>query len=73
MPTIDSTALAWVEYDAPMLKVRFHHTAGRYEYADVPPEVYRDLLAALSKGRYFDAHIRDRYFVQRFPDGQASR
>jgi hypothetical protein len=27
----------------------------------VPEHVYRDLMAALSKGAYYNEHIKDRY------------
>jgi hypothetical protein len=36
-------------------------TGRRYLYHDVPPEEAERLAAASSKGRYFNAHIRDRY------------
>ena len=36
-------------------------TGRRYTYYRVPPEAYREFYAARSKGRHFNAHIRDRY------------
>jgi lysyl-tRNA synthetase class 2 len=37
-------------------------TTGRlYRYHDVPPDVVDAFRAAFSKGRYFNARIRDRY------------
>ena len=36
-------------------------TGRRYVYLDVPEEEVRSLRAAFAKGRYFNAHIRDRY------------
>lgn len=33
----------------------------RYRYRDVPPEVVERFSGAFSKGRYFNAHIRDIY------------
>lgn len=36
-------------------------TGRRYVYCDVPEEEARSLRAAFAKGRYFNAHIRDRY------------
>jgi len=36
-------------------------TGRRYVYLDVPDEEFAAMRAALSKGRYFNAHIRDRY------------
>jgi hypothetical protein len=36
-------------------------TGRRYVYHDVPPAVVSALTAAGSKGRYFNARIRDRF------------
>lgn len=36
-------------------------TGRRYLYAEVPPDEHRALRSAFSKGRYFNARIRDRY------------
>ena len=36
-----------------------------YDYDGVPPEVEADFRAAFSKGRFFAAHIRDRYPFER--------
>jgi ribosomal protein S19 len=36
-------------------------TGRRYVYLDVPEEEVAAMLAAFAKGRYFNAHIRDRY------------
>lgn len=33
----------------------------RYIYADVPPEIYRQMRSSFSKGEYFNSHIRDRF------------
>ena len=32
-----------------------------YDYFDVPPEIYSELLAAESKGRYYNHHIRNEF------------
>jgi hypothetical protein len=36
-------------------------TGRRYVYQQVPPQVHDEFRAAFSKGRYFNAHIRDAY------------
>lgn len=36
-------------------------TGRRYIYSDVPAEEHERFRAAFSKGRYFNAWIRDRY------------
>ena len=47
-------------HEARELVVEF--VTGRvYIYADVPPEEAERFRAAFSKGRYFNAHIRDGY------------
>ena len=58
-----STSIRNTHYDADKrrLSVWFLASGKRYDYEDVPPEVYRDFRAAFSKGRFFNAHIRDRF------------
>lgn len=34
------------------------HDGCRYIYSSVPPSLFRGLLAATSKGRFFNQHIR---------------
>jgi len=46
--------------DRRMLDILFT-TGRRYLYRDVPPDEADRFRAAFSKGRYFNAHIRDRY------------
>jgi hypothetical protein len=62
MPLVESEAILRVNYDAALasLFVTFK-TGRRYEYFDVPHEVYEAFLAAPSKGEFFNHHIRDRY------------
>jgi lysyl-tRNA synthetase class 2 len=46
--------------DQRLLCVEF--TTGKYyQYSDVEPEAVERLRGAFSKGRHFNAHIRDRY------------
>ncbi len=60
--TVESTALAAVGYDdaRELLQVEF---GGRaiYHYFGVPAAVYQGLLAAPSKGCYFNQAIRGRF------------
>lgn len=62
MPSISSSAMHRVEYDevSRNLDIWFNGT-GRYTYYRVPASVYAGLLAASSKGAYFNDHIRERY------------
>jgi KTSC domain len=64
MPALDSDALTFVRYDEKTrtLFASFRGPRGRnYVYEGVPPEDYAALMAAPSKGAWFNAHIRDRY------------
>lgn len=48
-----------------VLSVWFVASGRRYDYRGVPPEVAGDFRRAFSKGRFFNARIRDRYpFIQ---------
>lgn len=44
-----------------------------YAYQDVEREVVRGWKAAISKGRYFSRHIRDRYAYGKVEDPSAVR
>ena len=49
-------------YDAAKRTLAVTFTTGRtYLYFDVPSDVYAELTAAESQGRYFNWRIRDRY------------
>lgn len=54
-------------YDFEREELAITFTTGReYVYFRVPPAAYAEFRAAFSKGRHFNAHIRDRYdFVER--------
>ncbi len=43
-------------------------TGRRYVYRDVPADEARSLRSAFAKGRYFNAHIRDRYRFEQLGD-----
>jgi len=60
--TLPSTTLASVGYDPEtlVLEVEFHSGA-IYRYHPVPSSVYRDLLAADPKGRFFNQFIRQNF------------
>ena len=51
---------AYYRPDEMVLDIMFT-TGRRYLYHRVPPEEAERFAAASSKGRYFNAHIRDRY------------
>ena len=61
----ESKILAWACYlpNGGLLRVGLH-TGKTCDYFDVPAGIYRDLLAAQSKGRYFNQHIRNAFRYQ---------
>lgn len=60
--SVQSRALRAVAYDrgARTLTVKFV-SAEVYEYFEVPASIYDDLMAADSKGTYFQRNIRDQF------------
>ena len=60
--TVESSTLATVAYDEARERLRLEFCSGAiYEYSGVPGAVHRALLAAPSKGRYFNDAIRERF------------
>jgi len=59
-----STAISRIEYEpgTRTLDVRFRDSGRLYRYYDVPERVYAAFRKSVSKGRFFDDHIRDRYY-----------
>lgn len=64
--SVISTELRSIGYDeeASILEVEFQKR-GTYQYFGVPKETYLNLMAAPSKGRYFNESIRDAYAYRR--------
>jgi hypothetical protein len=61
-----STVIRRFEYDKSSRALRIAFVSGGlYAYSDVPPEVAEAFRAAFAKGRFFAAHIRDRYACER--------
>jgi hypothetical protein len=60
--TVNSTTLAAIAYDPALqaLHIRFR-TSALYCYFGVPRNVYEGLLAADSKGNYFNRYIRGQF------------
>lgn len=58
-----STVIADMAYDPDTgtLSVWFRPSGRRYDYFEVPSAVYEALRRAPSRGRYFNARIRDAY------------
>ena len=66
---VKSSNLRSIGYDSELgiLEVEFHET-GVYRYADVPSDIYERLMLVMSKGRYFNEHIRDQFRAERVSD-----
>ena len=60
---VRSSALRSVGYDEDSQTLEIEFTNGAvYRYFNVPPEVYRGLMAAESHGRYFHQQVRDKSY-----------
>jgi hypothetical protein len=64
--SIESTMMVSVGYDARLAILEIEFRSGDiYEYRDVPELVYRGLLKAPSKGRFFHTRIDSKFtFIQ---------
>jgi hypothetical protein len=62
---VASSTLASVGYcsDSRLLEAEFRSHA-LYRYFDVPAEIHRQLMAAQSKGAFFNAHVRNCFRYQ---------
>jgi hypothetical protein len=59
---VESAAIREIDYDAERAKLLVRFISGeQYVYVGVPGEVHRSFLESDSKGRFFQAEIRDRY------------
>jgi lysyl-tRNA synthetase class 2 len=66
-----SSVVASIHYEAEHARLTVSFTTGRiYQYYLVPPAVAASFQSALSKGAYFNTHIRDRFVCRevRAPD-----
>ncbi len=72
MNAVESATLAAMGYDDArgILRLEFRSHAV-YSYFGVPGTVYEGLLAASSKGKYFNRAIRGHFPHWRVPDTQA--
>jgi hypothetical protein len=59
---LQSTSLNAATYQEQRAVLELEFGSGAiYRYAGIPEQVYRELLNAESKGRYFNQHIRNRF------------
>jgi hypothetical protein len=55
----------WYDADKQVLYLRFRKTGDVYRYFEFPVTEYSAFLDAESRGRFFLAHIRDRFRFER--------
>ena len=68
MQEVDSSTIAAIGHDGiSTLQVNFVSGA-RYQYFEVPYRIYEEFLAAVSKGRFFNYRIKERYRYERITD-----
>jgi hypothetical protein len=61
-----STDIAAIGYDSTSRVLEIEFRQGRlYQYSDVPPTIYEELLITPSKGSFFHGAIKDRYPCKR--------
>lgn len=63
MTQVESTLIKEVGYDAAtqVLTIKLVGEEGSYEYQKVPESVYKELMAAESKGSFFAKNIKGQY------------
>lgn len=61
-----STSIVSVGFDADIETLEIEFISGSvYRYRNVEEDVYERFLAAPSKGRFFNEHIKDAYLCER--------
>jgi hypothetical protein len=68
--SVESSTLATIAYDSTreLLQLVFNSHAF-YQYFGVPATVHEELMHALSKGSYFNQHIRGKFLYRRISEG----
>lgn len=62
MVQVRSSAIRAVGYDRSIRRMRITFEQGHtYDFCEVPHDVYEALMAAPSKGTYYNKYIKDRY------------
>ncbi len=68
---IESRHVAGVGYDPETHQLRVAFSTGsQYDYKDVPPEVYEQMLQAPSVGAFHALQIRNKYEFKKVTDEQ---
>jgi hypothetical protein len=62
---VESSLLSSATYSDDRILQLWFRNGAIYQYFEVPPDLFDKLLAAESKGLYFNRHIRDQFHHQR--------
>lgn len=65
MKPLRATGLKAAGYDERNRKLVIETTTGTFEYANVPPEIYRRLMASPSPASYFKDQIEEEFTPRR--------
>jgi len=62
MVNVRSNCMRAVGYDPETRRMKITFAEGKtYDFCGVPEKIFKDLLAASSKGTYYNIHIRDKF------------
>jgi hypothetical protein len=63
---VDSTNVKTIGYEADSQKLEVEYLSGqKYEYSNVPQNVFDGFITAVSKGKYLNQIIKGQYEVRR--------
>ncbi|NJN90605.1 MAG: KTSC domain-containing protein [Leptolyngbyaceae cyanobacterium SL_5_14] len=62
MQSVSSSAISEVGYDESTQQMKIKFKQGKiYDFCQVPEYIFQGLLAASSKGAYYNSYIKDKY------------
>ena len=61
MPTVNSSAFSYIDYDESTSTLTISFKSGGYDYPNFPKDLYLEFLASSSKGRFYNTHIKDKF------------
>ena len=65
-PQMPSTVIRFFRYHPPKRELNVIFQTGRdYTYEDFPEELYKAMTEAVSKGEFFNEHIRGKFVFRR--------
>jgi hypothetical protein len=69
-----SSVIRRFRYEAQAKALEITFVSGRkYRYLQVPPRIYEGMRSSLSKGEYFNRHIREHFAFERVDVAGAAR